>query len=188
MKKLLLPLLLAAVMATASCGHKDDNTAPTSSPEASPVSSAAVSASPEATVSADSNTGTDTGADDTGGTNMERMNPDDVADEVVDDDSSERAFIDQWRAVGTTSENAAFSSLGLTITKDNYTVTMTFDNYAGTTSYTGTYELKDGVLYFDESFIDCTAYFYEGDSKTLVIDNGTSLVFCEHLEQEREMR
>ena len=190
MKKLLLPLLLAAVMMTASCGKTgagDDGAA---------VETAGTSASPSVSVTADASaapqsdvtSGTDGTGADAGGTNLERMSPDEVADEVVDDGRKEKAFIGQWRAVGTTSENAAFSALELTITEDDYTVTMAFDNYAGTTSYTGEYELKDGVLTFDESFLDCSAYFYKGDIKTLVIDNGTSLVFCEHLEQEKEMR
>ena len=194
MKKLLLPLLLAAVMVTASCGKGNDGDKPMSSPEESPAASVSVSASPAATEVADGDTagtGTDNESQttaDAGGTNLERMSPEDVADEEIDDGRTKNAFIGQWRAVGTTSENAAFTALELTITKDDYLVTMSFDNYAGTTSYKGQYELKNGILEFDESFIDCIAYFYESDIKTLVIDNGTSLVFCEHLEQESEMR
>ena len=195
MKKILLPLLLTVVIVTSACGKTSgpkDEMPSQSAPAASPVASADVTASPAATAEAEddaSGTEEDNTVDiDTGGTNLERMSPEDVAEKVIADGRTKNAFVGQWRAVGTTSENAAFAALELTITKDDYLVTMSFDNYDGTTSYKGQYEIKDGILEFDESFIDCTAYFYKGDIKTLVIDNGTSLVFCEHLEQESEMR
>ena len=191
MKKLLLPLLLAVAMTITACGGKgSDKSEPTASPKASPTGSPAASAS---AVPAEATGGSSSGDNpnstiDTGSTNIERMSPEQVANETIDDGKAENAFIGQWRAVGTTSENAAFTSLELTITEDGYTVVMSFSNYSGTTEYAGEYELTDGVLVFDENFIDCSAYFYEGDADTLVIDNGTSLVFCTHLEQEREMR
>lgn len=183
MKKLLPPLILAVVMAIAGCGKKNSNT------ETTPLPTAVPSATPQAT--AEGATGspeTPVPEIDTGGTNIERMSPSEFEDKVVADGRSENAFIGQWRAVGTTSGNAAFSALTLTITKDGYTVNMSLDNYEGTSQYSGKYTLKDGILTFDENFLDCSAYFYKGDMYTLVLDNGTSLVFCEHLEQEREMR
>ena len=189
MRKLLLPLLLAVVMVMAGCGKKSKDTA-----AETPSASAVESASPAVGTPKPSGTSDATGADgatgkvDTGSTNIERMSPEDVADKVIADDKKENVFVGQWRAVGTTSENASFSALTLDITKDGYTVTMSFDNYDGTTTYEGKYTVKDGVLTFDENFLDCTAYFYKGDAYTLVLDNGTSLVLCQHLEQEKEMR
>ena len=184
MKKILLPLMMAAVIMTASCGKNktSDDVAPSPSP--TPAATAAATSSPEADTPAPS-ADTDT---DTGGTNINRMSAEEVADEVINEGRTKNAFIDQWRAVGTTSDNAAFTSLELTITESGYTVIMTFDNYDGAVTYEGEYTLKNGILTFDENFLDCTAYFYKSDYKTLVIDNSTSLVFCEHLEQEREMR
>ena len=180
MKRLLPMLLLAVVIFAAGCGKKgtSDDDVVTPSPSATAVSTAA----PETSTDAPAPTA------DTGRTNIERMSPDEVADKVVAEGRTENAFIGQWRAVGTTSGNAAFNAMTVTITKDGYNVAMSFDDYEGQVEYKGEYDLKDGVLTFDESFLDCSAYFYKGDIKTLVIDNGTSLVFCEHLEQEKEMR
>ena len=177
MKRLLLPLLMAVVIAMAGCGKKDDDkAAPTPSVTALPtVTPSPSDGAPEPTM-------------DTGSANIERMSSDEFADKEIADGRTENAFIGPWRAVGTTSENAAFSAMTLEITKDGYTVNMSFDDYEGAVVYEGEYDLKNGVLTFDENFLDCSAYFYKGDIHTLVIDNGTSLVFCEHLEQESEMR
>ena len=183
MKKLLPPLILAVIMAISGCGKKNGDTEPTPPPTAVP-SAAPQATAPESTGSPE----TSVPEIDTGGTNIERVSPSEFEDKVVADGRTENAFIGQWYAVGTTSGNAAFSALTLDITKDGYTVNMAFDNYDGTSEHSGEYTLKDGVLTFDENFLDCSAYFYKGDMYTLVLDNGTSLVLCKHLEQESEMR
>lgn len=188
MKKLLLPLLLTAVMVIAGCGKTgtgDKSAAPLPSSTAS--TTAASSDAPQSTGTSGA-TGASGAGIDTGGTNIERMSPEEVAGKEVANGRTENAFTGQWYAAGTTSDNAAFSALDLKITKDSYTVVMSFDDYEGSVECSGKYTIKNGVLTFDENFSDCTAYFYKGDMYTLVLDNGTSLVFCKHLEQESEMR
>ena len=178
MKRLLPLLLLAAVITIAGCGKKGGDLTPT------PTATATASESASPLPSDD----TPKPSIDTGGTTIERMSADEFAEEVINDSRTENAFIGEWYATGTTSDNASFATLEITITRDDYTVTMTFDNYDGSATYNGGYTLKNGVLTFDENFADCTAYFYKSDHHTLVLDNGSSLVFCEHLEQESEMR
>ena len=182
--------------ATASASSSPAATASVSSPVATAAaSSTAANASKDTSQAGNANsTAAGTNANNTGSevdadsTNIEHISADEVTEGTIDSGRTENAFIGHWYAVSTTTENTAFSALQLTITDDGYVVDMSFDNYSGTTSYEGKYDLKDGVLTFDKNFLDCTAYFYKGDIHTLVLDSGTSLVFCEHLEQEREMR
>ncbi len=177
MKRILSAAVLAAVMLASSCGRSDAE--PGTSPSAqSPAASQ--SAAPQSTAPTPAPTLHD-------GTKIEHLNGGDFEGEAVDDSRKEKSFIGQWRSVKTTSENAAFTYLELNVTEDGYIVTLNFDD-GETSSFAGKYEVEDGVLSFDESFIDCTAYFFEDDADSLVIDNGTSLVFCEHLETEEEMR
>ena len=161
MKKILLPLLMSAVMLLAACGSASER------PREETAPSAPAAGAP--------------GKSD--GTQMEH-----VAEEAgtVDGERTEKAFIGQWHSVRTTSDNSAFTYLELDVTEDKYTVALSFDN-GEITSYTGKYEVNDGVLSFDESFIGCKAYFFEEDFSTLVVDNGSSLVFCEHTETEEEL-
>ena len=101
----------------------------------------------------------------------------------VDKGTDERDFAGTWRATATTSESDTFEALTMEIHYDSYSVTMTFGEAYPSVTYDGTYKIKNGVLKFDKNFEDCTAYFYDDTNDTLVLDNGTSLVFCTRLSE-----
>ncbi len=183
MKKIILAAALSVLALTSACG-KEDNSAGTDAEEA--VETVSVSAAPVSTAAGDAGGSDTSGENKSDSTNMERIDGSAVSGETVNEASESKTFIGGWRSVSTTSDNASFTFLELDVTDDGYVVTLTFDD-GSITSYKGKYEVNDGVLKFDDSFIGCTAYFYNDDPSTLVVDNGSSLVLCEHLETEEEM-
>ncbi len=122
-------------------------------------------------------------AKDSGGGGLTRLSP---ADEVpdIDEKKDERNFSGMWRATATTSESQSFEAMTVEIHYDSYSVFMTFGGTYPSVTYEGKYKIKDGVLIFDKNFEDCTAYFYDDQNDTLVLDNGTSLVFCTRIDEE----
>lgn len=119
---------------------------------------------------------------------IERIPSSEASKEDINTASAEKDFSGVWRAALTTSESAALEWMEIVIGGDSYKVSMELKNVGMTTQIEGTYQIKDGVLVFDDNFEDCTAYFYDGDDETLVVDNGISLMLCKRRETEEEMR
>lgn len=174
MKRFLAIILAAALtLAAYGCGKKDDKAAADKTPK---PTKAAQTVKPDESAAPD----TDTAADvrEQGDGTMKRLEAPDEEPEVIKD-KDERNFTGTWRAYSTTSENAAFESLNAEIHYDSYKVTISFKDDTPDAEFEGTYKIKNGVLIFDKNFQDCTAFFT--DDKTLVLDNGTSYVYCERL-------
>ncbi|MCD8390284.1 MAG: hypothetical protein LUD03_00380 [Firmicutes bacterium] len=101
--------------------------------------------------------------------------------------SVEKNFSGDWIAYASTTQNSSLETVEITISYTGYTVKMSFSSGdVPTVEYSGTYKIKKGILTFDENFSGCTAYFYEGDKETLVLDNGTSLIYCKVADNEEE--
>lgn len=176
MKKILAIIFAAAMLFSISgCGCKKHDTdtgttkknVSTSAPKSTPLTPATELPKADGDTYAESKTDG----------NIARLAP---ADEVpeVDKETDERDFAGTWRATATTSESDSFEALTIEIHYDSYNVYMTFGNAYPSVTYDGKYKIKNGVLKFDKNFEDCTAYFYDDTNDTLVLDNGTSLVFC----------
>ena len=174
-KFIITALALVFLLSAVGCGKK------AAAPSLQPSSSA------EATAAPTGNSEANTGKSD--GTGIKRMTEETApVSGEIDTDNDERDFTGLWRAVGTTSENASFEAMELEIHYSSYSVSMTFADSSLNTTIEGTYKIKNGVLDFDDNFKDCTAYFYDDDDDVLVLDNGTSLVYCMEQETEEDMR
>lgn len=171
MKKVIIMVLFAMLLISGCKKHSENKPDVTASPSPSISASAAPAVTGENS--------------DTGSTAIKRM--DSVTEQTIDETNKEKDFSGVWRATGTTSENASFESMEVEIHYNSYSVSMNFSDSTLNTTVTGTYKIKNGVLIFDDNFKDCTAYFYNGGNDTLVVDNGSSLVFCEKRELEEEM-
>lgn len=176
MKKILLLLLICIMTASLGACKKSADTAPSAAPQKT-----ANTASPKPTLAPES-----TGQI----SSLIEKAPVPAEDEIPDTQTTsvEKNFSGDWTAYSSTSTNSSLESIVLNITYEGYTVRMSFDGSFQDTEYSGTYKIKDGVLKFDDNFKDCTAYFYEGDNETLVLDNGISLVYCKRAETEETMK
>ncbi len=198
MKKILIVLAVAAAMAVCPACKKNTDK------NASVTDTAVSTAKPQSTSAAgtaEQNTASDE-ASQAAATEIPRANAENYADENTDgklnrlappeevpeikEDTKERDFSGVWRATSTTSETSNFESMTVEIHYSGYSVSMTFSDQLSNIEYEGTYKIKDGVLIFDKNFQDCKAYFYDDEYDTLVLDNGTSLVYCTRVSEEEQ--